>query len=147
MMRTRSWVMVVGLLPACAGCGFFGMCEVFPTYSVSGTVSDADTSVPLDSVELTLQLLRLGEAIGDTATVQTDALGDFEGVIPFGIHSCAFPPDELLGDPPDEIQVTVRVGGSDIEVIVPIPAGAVSIESPGSGTIELSSFEVFLPTP
>ena len=143
---------VVCSLPVCAGCGiileilFFGICEVFPGYNVRGTVLDSETSAPIIAAQVSLQLLRVGEVIGGMTT-QTNALGEFEDVIGLGIHTCDFPPELLLGDPPDELQVVVQVDGAGGEVVVPIASDAITIESPGFGVIELPPFEVSLASP
>lgn len=148
MLGTRFLMkMVVCSLPLCAGCGIFGTCEVFPGYNVRGTLLDAETSAPINAAQVSLQLLRTGEVIGDLTTTQTNALGEFEEFIAFGIHTCAFPPELLLGDPPDELQVVVQVDGADGEVVVPIASDAITIESPGFGFIELPPFEVSLASP
>ncbi len=143
---------VVCLLPVCAGCGIlgiliFGFCEVFPGYNVRGTVLDAETSAPISAAQVSLQLLRVGEVIGGMTTTQTNTLGEFEDGIPFDMHTCDFPPELLLGDPPDELQVVVQVDGADGELLVLIAPDAITIESPGFGLIELTPFEISLVSP
>jgi len=132
------------------GCG---IAENFAWYEVSGQVLDADTNEPIRLAEVSFRLRRNGLlfARNNAITTQANELGGFREAIlvdhdaaPCGLLGCAPLRPSELGDPPDEVEVTVRTSDRIGITVVSVNSDEIVLEEPNYGLIELGEFAIRL---
>lgn len=127
-------------------------------YRVIGTVLDAATLQPLADAQVSVILLRNGEALGAGAPfrVPTNAFGVFEDfiVVDRAAGLCPSPPEfppVELGDPPDEVRLIVQVGLTEETLLVPLSMESIEIFGlpgrPNSGNITIPPVPVPIGSP
>ena len=154
---------VLSVIAGCIVCVIIGGCVCYDlglTWTVEGQIVDSETGDPISGDLTTLILLRDGAAItangqeGSFAPIPLESDGSFAFPVPVGSSgSCGLillpsPPHAPLGDPPDEIEIVIRLtDGEDLRITVPVlEKHIVDISEfqgvPVSGRIDVGVLEV-----
>lgn len=154
---------VLSIITGCIACGIIGGCvcaDYGLRWTVEAQIVDSETGDPISSDLTTLILLRDGAAItsageeGSFVPIPLEADGSFEFSVPVGSSgSCGLiflapPPNRPLGDPPDEIEIVIRLtDGEDLRITVSVLEEDIEDISevqgvPISGRIDLGVLEV-----
>lgn len=154
---------VLFVITGCIACVIVGGCvcgDYLLLWTVEGQIVDSETGDPISGEFAGILLLRDGSTINDAgevgsfAPIPLEPDGSFEFSVPVGSSgSCGLiflppPPNRPLGDPPDEIEIVIRLAdGEDLRLTVPVlEEDIVDISEvqgvPISGRIDLGVLEV-----
>jgi len=146
-MRRLCIITAFAWLFGCSGCT--SVCDSTAWYLCIGTVVDQATSQPPADAQVTLRLLRAGESIGleGPRSRPLDAEGAFAAqfVIDRNGGPCGefWPaPAAQLGDPPDEIEITVETLNGIGTTRIAIEDANLNLVSSDYGEIELGIIAV-----
>lgn len=154
---------VLSITTGCIVCLIVGGCvcgDYLLLWTVEGQIVDSETGDPISGDLTAILLLRDGAAItphgqeGSFAPVPLEANGSFEFAVPLGLSgSCGLillpsPPHVPLGDPPDEIEIVIRLADGEVLriTLAVLEEDIVDISQvhgvPLSGRIDLGVLEV-----
>ena len=154
---------VLYIMPGFIACVITGGCvcaDVGLSWSVEGQIVDSETGDPISGDFAGILLLRNGTTInhageeGSFAPIPLELDGSYEFTVPVGLSgSCGLifiptPPNRPLGDPPDEIEIVIRLAdGEDLRITVPVLEENIVdlievLGVPVSGRIDLGVLEV-----
>ncbi len=155
---------VLSIITGCIACAIIGGCacaDMSLIWTVAGQIVDSETGDPISGDLTTLLLLRDGAAItssgeeGSFAPISLEADGSFELSVPVGdtgfcslLFLLPAPPYAALGDPPDEIEIVIRLeDGEELRITVPVLEEDIGHISevwgvPISGRIDVGLLEV-----
>ena len=154
---------VLSIITGCIACGIIGGCvcaDYGLRWTVEAQIVDSETGDPISGDLTTLLLLRDGDPItssgeeGSFAPIPLEPDGSFEFPVPVGDSgSCGLvfllpPPHAPLGDPPDEIEIVIRMtDGEELRITIPVLeediVDIIEVQGvPVSGRIDLGILEV-----
>lgn len=157
MMRGLS------IITGCIACVIIGGCvcaDVALIWPVRGQIVDSETGDPIAGDLTTILLLRDRAAVtatgqeGSFAPIPLKPDGSFELDVPFGFSgSCGLvflipPPPAPLWNPPDEVEIVIRMtDGEDLRITSPVleenSVDVIEVQGvPVSGRIDLGLLEV-----
>ena len=129
----------IGRMCAFVSASLFGGCACATltlSWTIEGSLVQAGTGTPLSGEIIDIRLLREGDIIGGgrfEPFLALDPDGGFELPTPVGSSgTCGFlifapPPNRALGDPPDEVEITVlKPDGDEVSVRVPVDQESIS---------------------